>query len=908
MATPATLPRPGVKVIQQFQTASPTIVRASLPACVVGVAKQVVEAVQDDGSLNTDAYGASPAMTRYIFPGPAFELAGGGTGFFNISVNGGPVVGFDLTTSSGDLSADELQARIDDLALPGLVTRMVTVPSGAYKILFIQTTATGNEATLDIPAYAPLPAVLAPAAGRFAGNSGYNNDYFTVVADYPDPRGNFSQLVVEQASVRAFLDLGGGNVRELSRTSVHLRGDSDTITAFDDGDGDSRTPYLDFAAGTFATAGAAAEVQGSIDLTTLTYGALGDFDPALELFVTGSYNTAPQYAAIDSSIADETALVAWLTECIPSLSFALDGSNFLVITMPYGAGANSFLRVSGSAATVLGLAAGEVRGTPHVPVNGDELWVDGVYRGLITNVAATRLRVDTEVDLGFTGAQYSIVAKNLTDDSRGEPEMGIDHTGSLFIPPSVLRGPDGSVTAAPTVGRYIAYTALRQDVTGIAEDFTSLRYSSLTDLEAELSPIDTQNPLGLGLFFAMLNAPGLEVQGLGVDESSSTEPYGTSDSWARAFEFLENMDVYGIAPLSHNTTMSQIAAAHVDVLSGEEYGLERVVFYNPVRPTRSANTLVASGALGNAVASTFTFDTGIANLPALLAAAGVGLGPYTVADDLHLEVEDRTFRYLITSVAGSVVTITTTATGTDGYYDNSGASPWTSSIVDTPFSIAVRGSALANRTEEAIAYQAIPQSLLNRRMVVTVPDRAKANIDGLETLIEGFYMNAALVGKTSSLSPQLPLTNVGLAGFTGVQGSNDRYSEYQMTILDGGGCWVMVQDAPGTSIYTRHQLTSDMTSIEKREFSILKAVDFVAKTVRASLRNFIGRFNITTNVINAVSTMMEGLKRFFLDAGVLADFNVNSIRQSETAPDNLLLDVTLGILYPLNEIRVTLII
>ena len=62
----AELPRPGVEVIQEFRTTSPTVVTPTLVPCVVGVAKQLVEILESDGSggntLNTDALVTLPAF------------------------------------------------------------------------------------------------------------------------------------------------------------------------------------------------------------------------------------------------------------------------------------------------------------------------------------------------------------------------------------------------------------------------------------------------------------------------------------------------------------------------------------------------------------------------------------------------------------------------------------------------------------------------------------------------------------------------------------------------------------------------------------------------------------------------------------------------------------------------------
>ena len=82
----------------------------------------------------------------------------------------------------------------------------------------------------------------------------------------------------------------------------------------------------------------------------------------------------------------------------------------------------------------------------------------------------------------------------------------------------------------------------------------------------------------------------------------------------------------------------------------------------------------------------------------------------------------------------------------------------------------------------------------------------------------------------------------------------------------------------------------------------------MAKTTRDALRTFIGGFNITTAVQDAINTTLDGLGRFFIRLGVLTSWEVNSIRQSSTDADTLEVDVTVGVPIPLNTIKLTLVV
>jgi hypothetical protein len=188
------------------------------------------------------------------------------------------------------------------------------------------------------------------------------------------------------------------------------------------------------------------------------------------------------------------------------------------------------------------------------------------------------------------------------------------------------------------------------------------------------------------------------------------------------------------------------------------------------------------------------------------------------------------------------------------------------------------------------------------------PDTCAFNVGGLEQQGPGYYAAACVAGMTGSLPPQQGFTNYPITGLTTVIGSNDSYTERQMNIMAAGGVYILVQDVQGAPVICRHQLSTDTSSIEKRELSITKVVDYTAKFIRAGLRNFIGRYNITPAFIDQLSTVVQGLIAFLVDNHVLIGADINNIVQDENNPDTILIDITLDVPYPCNYIRVTLIV
>lgn len=671
-----------------------------------------------------------------------------------------------------------------------------------------------------------------------------------------------------------------------------------------------------------------ARAQGITDLTAVTYAASVQ-GRVLRMSVGGAQY---QQIVFGTGVTNAATLITAFNALWSSVA-SLNGANQLVLRAgdSFG-GAESEIRIDKSASdatllTALGLtgvgapfnSVSAVVGGAFAPIVGDEVWANGVRLGQITEIPASptnRLRLSAEQLLTYSASSWTIVAKGLDNQaatlSRPSSDLIVDATsGAVNIKRGIFRETNGTPTAAGPLGTYLAYNGLRLDVSAASPSFDLLTYGTTTALEADLSPIDPQNPLGFGMYFALLNAPGVEVNGVGVGEVSALEPEGSLDAYIQSFEYLESKSVYSIAPLTHSGAVGQALQVHVNALSLPENGLERIAILNPSRPTRKSDTLVASVSTANvAGAPTDAIGTGLADLQALLAAQGLTGPTYTLANGVFVMFEDDQNRYLVEAVSGPTITINNgpLVQSDSFFFDGGGSAVFDSVIIDRPMSVFIRGGALANRTEEASAYADTGRGYRDRRVICTAPDKARALVDGLDTQIEGFYLAAALAGKFSSIAPSQPMTEETLAGFKGVIGSSDRYSELQLKVLSGGGMMMMYQEGKDQPIRVRHQLTTDVSTIEKRETSITRAVDYASIFLRTGLKNFIGRFNITTTVQDAVSIVLEGLGAFLVKQGVLLSFTVNSLRQPTDAPDSLEVDVTLEVLYPLNNIRITLVI
>jgi len=519
--------------------------------------------------------------------------------------------------------------------------------------------------------------------------------------------------------------------------------------------------------------------------------------------------------------------------------------------------------------------------------------------------------------LGFTGSSSTV------GDGRPAPDLAIDISGNAVVQSQILRdgltGTPFNPGFAPIV---IAYKGLRLDLSPDADNPALLTIDDISTLEEAADPISTDNPGALMAYLALLNATATSVAAIGVPEVSADAPDGTPAGYARCADFLENEEVYALATASQLSTVHQAFLTHVNAMSEPEQKGERIYFFNPPMPDRANPEIVGSGTDLNttATANECTVDVNLA--PALIAAGidpNLDINPTTgeIDNEVYLDIGDDDKYYLVQKVtAGTTLTLRTTFAAGDGNEDSfysSDAFPTT--VISDDWSVFIRGEQLLlsgttrpDRAAIASTIQESAQAYGFRRGYYVFPDQVAINVTGLEQSVSGYYATACIVGMVGQQPPQQGFTNFPITGLTRPIGSNDKFTNTHLNIIAAGGVYILVRDAVGAPVICRHQLSTDNSSIETRELSITKVVDFTAKFMRAGLRNFIGRSNITQGFLDSLSTVVQGQLNFLIESGVLIGADVNNLIQDASAPDTILVDVTIDVPFPANYLRLTLII
>lgn len=105
---------------------------------------------------------------------------------------------------------------------------------------------------------------------------------------------------------------------------------------------------------------------------------------------------------------------------------------------------------------------------------------------------------------------------------------------------------------------------------------------------------------------------------------------------------------------------------------------------------------------------------------------------------------------------------------------------------------------------------------------------------------------------------------------------------------------------------TRHQLSTDVSSIQTRELSVTTQVDYAAKFLRQLVEPTIGVNVISDAFLGQLRTAFNAASTELVETGALRELNIINVYQDEANPDTVKADFSLLPLYPVNYIKITL--
>ena len=421
-------------------------------------------------------------------------------------------------------------------------------------------------------------------------------------------------------------------------------------------------------------------------------------------------------------------------------------------------------------------------------------------------------------------------------------------------------------------------------------------------------PLTPDNPLKWAVSKALANSNGVPVKFSAVANPASV------DSWTATLGLLVGRtDVYGLVPLTHDPTVLNLYAAHVNDQSSPEQAEWRVVWVNlsafPTVPVVSAGSSIA----GFTAATTSDGATALATITDDPDATGT---QYTI-----VTVPAGNAKFVTNGVQpGDVVRALYTG---DGF----GGTTYSEYVVDAvqtedqlrllagpdaPVNVAAKIEVWRNLnlTQESAQIAKTAGAYGDRRVRAVYPERVGSG----GTLQDGFHLCAALAGLASGILPQQGMTHLAISGFDDLTRTT-RFNRAQLDDMAGSGAWIVTQD-PSGNVFTRHAVTTGATAdVNQREEMITRDVDSISYYFQSLFAPYIGVANVTPNTVELLRieietgvSVLQQAPAASLTGGQLVDATLTDLRQHAVLKDHVVAELDLTLPYPLNNFDLTLVI
>ncbi len=419
------------------------------------------------------------------------------------------------------------------------------------------------------------------------------------------------------------------------------------------------------------------------------------------------------------------------------------------------------------------------------------------------------------------------------------------------------------------------------------------------EVVSTLGVIDPDNPLAYLAYAALLNSASVAVRFAAV-------PTDDLAGYLAVLALIEKPDtVYGLVPAARDTAINAAIKAHVEAMSNEFNKRWRICFISEPTPSEIAKVDSSTHALGNDWQATivedpanpgqitkviFTEDCG------LLANARVGDElRYGYATDAWGNPSYQSG--VIASIASNTVCYLVTSIG-------------------APIALAARTEVWHTLSvgEQATQVKAQAEAYASRRVYYLFPDTIQAG--GLT--YDAQYAAAVVAGLRSASVPQQGLTNIELIGVDNIPATYNLFTPTQLDVIASGGVLIVTQDIRDGQVYVRHQLSTDFQSGDLRlyEMSMTTNIDSCSYYFANLLKPYIGRFNVTPDLIEVLRTQMESGINYlgsFTSVGLLGpqllldQTQLISVMQHPTLRDRVIIRLRVGLPPPLNNIDLYLV-
>ena len=498
----------------------------------------------------------------------------------------------------------------------------------------------------------------------------------------------------------------------------------------------------------------------------------------------------------------------------------------------------------------------------------------------------------------LTATNFTITFTRFYEFSDEAINCTINYTAKTVTVPTTLKckGPfiivskDGTKTLEYTTTEfgvlsadvYFTYRMQRTDLLSLNS------VSNQDEAESVFGQLIPENPLGYAVSLCLANST-IGVRAVGVRDNELTD-------YAQAVDVISSSDdVYSIIPLTRSTAVLTMLKNHAELMSTPTEGKWRIVLGNSVLQDHRLRE-VGSGSIVNSGTS-LKLTASIAKF----IAKGV-----RSKDDITFTVVDTAYDAKVVGVISDTEVLITKPEGVDY-----------ASATDV-VAFVITQDLTSNKTAQAEYVRDISKSYNSARFVNVWPDKCVIKREArlgtkVDQELEGYFLAAILGGMIGGLPSHHGFTRLAIGGVDGVRNSSEHFNAQQLDTIASGGTFIFMQHNPKAPVFCRHQLTTDMSTIEFRELSFVKNFDYVSYLAKNTLDRFLGQYNITPQTLNVLYTALEGmftnlkLHTFPKIGSPVLGHEITSVRQLDDTRDRVEIYVDVHFPYVLNVIGLHLV-
>lgn len=442
---------------------------------------------------------------------------------------------------------------------------------------------------------------------------------------------------------------------------------------------------------------------------------------------------------------------------------------------------------------------------------------------------------------------------------------------------------------------YVNYRAL---LTDYADTIYSL--DDISDVVSTLGTNHPDNPLAYGVYKCMENSGDKATYFMAV-------PTNDLAGYSSVLDKAEmNNDLYAFGVATQDGEVQDLVEAHINTLSTEENKMWRIAFMCAGLPTMEAILTKAT-------------NPGQVDWQGTISSYQGRYRKVTMSEvyPANAVKPGDTVRLNFTEDAWGDVVYDTyevdTVESTTVFYLKTG--------LDAPSGQPIKLEVYHPYSQAEIADQIAVRSAAyaNRRIGSVFPPSLGAN--GIT--VGGEFLACAIAGLRCSAPPQQGLTNIEVNGFDDLPMCYRTFSRTQLNKMAEYGTFIVMQDVAGGTVYVRHQVTSAAQegNLNTTEFSITTNLDSIAYYFTAVLSPFIGRYNVTPEIIEVVRTQIENGINYlssYTNVGLLGPqlikddgtrkSQIKTLQQHPVLLDRIYCVLNLALPYPLNVIELHLVV